>query len=478
MRGILQAVLFMAIALGLYLEHNDWPAVYHHDEPGKVAQLQRGERNLNHPLLLLEVTDVVRRVSGVSRVDDVGIVACGRAVSAFCMAVAIGMLSLAATNRLGLLAGFAVGIVCVLYFRFYEVGHYFKEDTPYLLGVASVLWALTTTKHTAVCMGLAIGIAAASKYAGISLLVVGWLVTTEKRKLISSTLAVLTLVHLRLLMIDNPFGVLADSLMREASWLIHGHKGIGSSLPNIGYFWRLIYELGIHGLVLLGLWGLSWKRLSRSDYVVLSYIGVYFVVLLCTRKYSERYLLPVMMIALYYVGLQVAMLVRRVPARFRWGKLGVAVVLFASIVVPWYPWLVSHRNAFGGDSRSGLCQYIAEEMPAAAVIVADAAAEIEAAQRWRGDRASKIEAAEYAPSLGSLEDLRARGVTHVVICYDTYHRFLVGGATVDPSRMEEWTAALKFYRRLKTETPLWCAAPRDPKPLHPGLELYAMPGKL
>jgi hypothetical protein len=117
-------------------------------------------------------------------------------------------------------------------------------------------------------------------------------------------------------------------------------------------------------------------------------------------------------------------------------------------------------------------------MPAAAVIVADAAAEIEAAQRWRGDRASKIEAAEYAPSLGSLEDLRARGVTHVVICYDTYHRFLVDGATVDPSRMEEWTAALKFYRRLKKETPLWCAAPRDPKPLHPGLELYAMPGKL
>ena len=96
-----------------------------------------------------------------------------------------------------------------------------------------------------------------------------------------------------------------------------------------------------------------------------------------------------------------------------------AVVLFASIVVPSYPWLVSHRNAFGGDSRSGLCQYIAEKMPAAAVIVADAAAEIEAAQRWRGDRASKIEAAEYAPSLGSLEDLRARGVTHVSVNFQS-----------------------------------------------------------
>ena len=138
----------------------------------------------------------------------------------------------AATNRLGLLAGFAVGVVSLLYFRFYEVGHYFKEDTPYLLGVAAVLWALTVTKHTAVCLGVAIGIAAASKYAGISLLAVGWFVTTEKRKLIVSTLAVLALVHLRLVIVEDSFGVFVGSLTREATWLVQGHKGIRNSLPN------------------------------------------------------------------------------------------------------------------------------------------------------------------------------------------------------------------------------------------------------
>jgi hypothetical protein len=75
-------------------------------------------------------------------------------------------------------------------------------------------------------------------------------------------------------------------------------------------------------------------------------------------------------------------------------------------------------------------------------------------------------------------ELKARGVTHVIICYDTYYKFLVEGTTVDPSRANEWAAAQAFYRRLKQETPLWSVAPRDPKPLHPGLELYAMPGKL
>jgi hypothetical protein len=46
------------------------------------------------------------------------------------------------------------------------------------------------------------------------------------------------------------------------------------------------------------------------------------------------------------------------------------------------------------------------------------------------------------------------------------------------SRSAEWVAARAFYQRLQQETPLWSAEARDPKPLHPGLELYAMPAKL
>ena len=293
-----------------------------------------------------------------------------------------------------------------------------------------------------------------------------------------SALAVFVLVHLRLLLIDDPLGSLGDSLKNEVTWFVHGHKGIGSSLPNIGYVWRFVYELGFHGLLLLGLWVVSWKQLSRNDCIVLAYTGLYFLVLLCTRKYSERYLLPVMLIALYYVGLQVAMLVRRAPARWTWGKWGVVSALFASVIVPWWPWLQSHREAFAHDSRSGLCDYVANEMPRDAIIVADAAAELQAAQNWSGHSVIRIEVAEYVPSLGSLEDLKARGVTHVLICYDTYYRFLAEGAAVRSSRAEESLAAARFYRRLMRETPLWSAPPRDPKPLHPGLELYAMPGKL
>ena len=427
MRGIVQALLFTSVALCLYLEHNDWPAIYHHDEPSKVTQLQKNERNLNHPMLLLEAADLARRLAGVPRSDEGGILACGRAVSAFSMALAIGLLSLAGANRLGVFGGFGVGLVSLLCFRFYEVGHYFKEDAPYLLGVAMFLWALTTSKHTAIWLGLSIGVAAASKYAGISLLLVGLLVTVERRTLVFSMLFPILLLHWRLFFMAEPMDVLFGSMTREAMWLVHGHKGIGNALPNFGYFWRLVYELGYHGVVLLGLWVIFRKQLTRADALVLAYTGIYVIVLLSTRKYSERYLLPVSMVALYYIGLQLAQLFRCVPGSRRWLQGGVATLLILAVTIPWYPWLASHRHAFANDSRSGLCQYLATELSEGAVVVADAAAEVAAAQRWRGEKASLVETAEYASRLGSLMELKARGVTHVIICYDTYYRFLVDG---------------------------------------------------
>lgn len=476
MRGILLSILFAGLALGLYLEHNDWPSVYHHDEPSKVAQLQRNERNFNHPLFLLEATDLVRKLAGVSLDDEVGILVCGRFVSAACMAAALGLLSLAASRRGGIVAGLMVGMVGLLCFRFYEVGHYFKEDTPYLLGLAATLCALTTEKRNALWLGLGIGLATVSKYAGVSLLLIGLYVRPERRTLCLSFLAVVVLVHLKVFFLESPFSNLLGSISQETGWLLHGHKGMGTKVPNLDYLWRLIFALGYHGLLLLGLWGVFRKELTRADLAVVCYAVAYLLVLTFSRKYSERYLLPVLMIALYYVGLQMAFLVRKAPtSRLRWC---VAVALLCAVALPWYPRLASHREAFANDSRSGLCQYIATKMPPEPNIVADAAAEVEAAQAWRGEAITPIEVADYVPQLGSLSDLKARGVTHVIVCYDTYYRFLAESASVGVERQAEWKAARAFYARLKQETPLWQAPPRDPKPLHPGLELYAMPGKL
>ena len=155
MKGALLAVLFTSVALCLCLEFNDWPSVYHHDEPSKVAQLQRNERNLNHPLLLLESAELLRKVRGIGLQDEEGILACGRFVSAASMALTLGVLVLAASLRWGLYAGLAVGLSCGLSVRFYEVGHYFKEDTPFLLGHALTVLALTCSASP-LLLGLAV----------------------------------------------------------------------------------------------------------------------------------------------------------------------------------------------------------------------------------------------------------------------------------------------------------------------------------
>ncbi len=54
--------LFCA-ALWLYTRHNSFPFYYHPDEPGKVAQIQKGTRNFHHPQLLLTATDLTKQLA-------------------------------------------------------------------------------------------------------------------------------------------------------------------------------------------------------------------------------------------------------------------------------------------------------------------------------------------------------------------------------------------------------------------------------
>ena len=41
--------------------HNNFPFYYHTDEPGKVERVVSGEHNYRHPLLMINVTDLVVR---------------------------------------------------------------------------------------------------------------------------------------------------------------------------------------------------------------------------------------------------------------------------------------------------------------------------------------------------------------------------------------------------------------------------------
>ncbi len=489
------AAIFVLLGFALYQEHRDWPAVYHHDEPSKVGQIVENTRNLNHPLLLLEATEWLRLLTGTPREDAETILTLGRLFSAGCMALALGALVMAAGRRGGWVSGMMTGLVALLFWRFYEVGHYFKEDTPFLMGTALVLWAVTErmrkpTWKSALLLGLATGVALASKYVGAGLLAItlpvmvlyqeedgqwkrdlGWLAV--------GVLGIVLLVHLRFLVMDDPLATLTQSLNREVTWLVQGHRGIGNEVPNWDYAVRLYYDLGYHGLLFLGLWALFLRRLGKADLVILLFALILFAILTMSRKYSERYLLPISMISLYYVGLQMGNLVRVAGERWPRGRVVAILGIAAVAAFPWYPWLAKHREAFAQDSRMALCQYVQEHLPTDAVIALDENVNLRAALKRQGlEPVRRQLIALYAPELGSLAELRALGVTHVAICYDSYHRFVDAGMAAVGDQSAEWQTARAFYGRLLQETPLWESPADDPKPLHPGLELYAMPSKL
>ncbi len=494
--GLGIALLFTVLALTLYSEHQDWPAAFHHDEPSKVLQISDQLRNLYHPLFLLEATEWARKISGVQRDDKTGIVAIGRGVSAVCMALAVGIAALAAYWRHSWIAAFTVGTMMLLCFRFYEVAHYFKEDTPHLLGLSLVmltgfLHARSPSRRTVFAMGLAVGVAMSSKYAGagffsialalIALYPAGRL-RTSIGILIGAALGITLLIHLRFLIMLDPLGKLTRSLSQEVTWMIQGHKGVGMEVPNWDYFVRLFYDVGMHGIALILLWVPFVRRLHKADAVLIVFSMTYFAVLTMSPKYSERYLLPISLIVLFYIGLQLANLIQSVQAlgNRRMISVSVAAILMTMVLVPSVPWLQDYRQAFATDSRQSMITVLHEHLSTDAHIAADAAVRLKEAeaQATGGYAALRYEEAEFAPQLGTLDELRDRGVTHLIICYDTYHRFIAKGATASGDQAKTWQLARDFYLALQVTEPLWKSEPRNPKPLHPGLEVYPMPPKL
>src|SRR5690554_5218554 len=77
--GVAFSFLLAAVCLVLYTRHNDFTFRYHPDELSKIRQIQSGgeNRNLNHPLLLLEASQWVVQWLGTPN-NDQAIVEVGR----------------------------------------------------------------------------------------------------------------------------------------------------------------------------------------------------------------------------------------------------------------------------------------------------------------------------------------------------------------------------------------------------------------
>jgi hypothetical protein len=190
--------------------------------------------------------------------------------------------------------------------------------------------------------------------------------------------------------------------------------------------------------------------------------------MLCVSCYSVR------------VGLQLANIIKIAEIRGTLTQATTLVIVLAMVLVPRVPWLLDYRKVFVRDSRHEMILAIRDRMPENARIVTDEAARLRTASQPVGSHQLFVEgAADPISRLWSLAELRDQGITHVVIYYDTYHRFLVDDTLAIGENAAVWKQTQPLYRRLRSNGSLiWRSEPRNPKPLHPRLEVYAMPTKL
>jgi hypothetical protein len=475
-----------AAGLLLFSRHNDFPFYYHPDEPGKVGQVIKNKRNLHHPLLMLTTVDLTRRVTlwGEAKKDPQNVVEVGRWVTAAFAALAAAALAGLASRVHGLVAGIAVGALCVANPLLYELAHYFKED-PYLVaGLAVTCLALhrlsvAPDARGIALLGAATALAAAGKYVGFILLPVSIAATLlanssplPRSRRIGWLLGSFAFVWFALnwWVFKSP-EMLWRSLGEEANKAFGGEEGPTRSVPHAYYV--AIQQIYSSGVLWIGcaLWAILASirriRVTFAEWVLLATALLLFAIFSFTPKTSPRYHLPTS-VAISYFAVIGAVGTARLMARNhpQWAP-ALGAVFAMGLLIPEAQKLHVRMGGFAHDDRVDLESFVRTKLLPNTVIAQDEASNLpEPDRRWehsgRSALPQKIIGKKQIADRADLAGLRAEGVTHVAICARTYQRFLAGGDT--PER--------RFYETaLKRGTIVFSREPGIITYLQPGLSL-------
>ena len=125
--------------------------------------------------------------------------------------------------------------------------------------------------------------------------------------------------------------------------------------------------------------------------------------------------------------------------------------------------------------------WIKAELPPTAVIAKDSRIKLpdpdSARDRQRyAPMPQKILAERYVADLGTMEELRARGVTHLAVSPTDYGRFLLPGLIPREGERAGFEHRKAFYEELlRSEEPIFRRERGVVLYLHPGIRLYRVP---
>jgi hypothetical protein len=493
------ATLFL-LTLVLDTRHNDFPFSYHPDEGGKVVQVLVGSRNYHHPLLLLQTTEYVARLGFIPR-EPQAIVQTGRWVSAAFSAGAVAAFALLAWWNYGLLIGWGAGLTVAVQDDLFELSHYMKEDPALLFGLALALlaahiWWRRPGKRSLRFLALGCGLAVAGKYLGIvalgfALPIVIWHRAADAVLPRAARLKTFALVFVATFLICN-FPLLGwkisspfRSIGHEMNGVAGGHLGLTRKVPHAEYLLSLKSKVPIAVAVLAAIYALALvvtePRRTPPEWINLLFPLVFLILLSCSPKVSERYLLPVSAMIPLLAALGAGEIGRFIggsgsPARAAFGAL-VSVALLGWAI---YSELPEFRRSFEGfqhDDPTAVANWIKANLPADVVIAEDHRVNLSASKAdglsTNARVPQKVLDASFAPDLGTVDDLRAKGVSYVAICRQNYGRYFNDEMQPQSSVKSGYDKKREFYGRVITEGELVKDWPKGPIAyLQPGIKLY------
>ncbi|HEX2486680.1 MAG TPA: glycosyltransferase family 39 protein [Myxococcota bacterium] len=495
--ALLVALAVFAGGLALFGERSSFPFYYHPDEPGKVLQLVHKRKNFHHPMLMLTTADVARRVllRGEAKEDPQQVVEVARRVVAAFAAGAAALLALLAARIHGVWAGVAAGLLVVANPLLYELAHYAKEDPAFAFGLVAFVWAAhrfsaRRDPRSLALLGVGAGVAAAGKYVGTLFVPVAALLGASlgagtprerwRRAARVAAVAAATWLVLDWWTVRSP-DVLPQSVAQELRKAFVGEHGLVKRVPHAYYVGvQQTYGGGwVPALALGWLAFAAWHpaKVPLAEWLLAGSSLALVLAFSFTPKTSPRYYLPIAVALCYLSAAGAFHLAARAGARSSRARFGAtALATLLCVVVAWQQWGYTEalRRAVLRDDRAELRSVVAA-LPAASVVAQDEAAALpEPGRRWEHEGRERLPqtvlGARHAADLGSLAELRARGVTHLALCEKTYGRFLATDRAVrDPQSV---AARREFYRTALAQGRLVREWPPGPvSHLQPGLVL-------
>lgn len=494
------AVVLFAFSLWLNTRHNDFPFSYHPDEAGKTGQIIGGIRNYHHPLLMLSVSDIVSRVAFIHR-EPQPIVETGRWVSAAFAAGTVAVLAVLAWLHYGALVAWGTGFAVALQVDLFETAHYMKEDPTLLFGIAlsllaAHLWWRAPDRRSLRFLAIACGLAVSGKYLGIIVLLFAlpmvvwcrgaagdfpWRARLKAFAIVFSLTFLICNLPLFATKLSSPF----RSIRNEVSGVAGGHRGITREIPHSAYLETLHEDVPRVILILAGVYALylvaTARRRSLAEWVTLLFPLGYLAVISCSPKIADRYLLPVSVLIPFLAMLGVAEIGRTIDSE----KLRARHFLSMAALVGLTIWVImaevpGFRRSFEGyrhDDPAAVAEWISTNLPSDAVIAEDHRVNLSPTKAngvsTNARIPQKVFNSNFVADLGTLDELRAKGVTHVVICKQTYGRYFKDETKPREGVKTAFDKRREFYARVLEEGELvkqW--PPGKISYLQPGIKLF------